>query len=250
MKKLFIILGLLILTFNVKAQISLEHTFISIGYYSWYFYTDAGIRYYGYNTTTNQMTLYNTDYSIYKTINMVIPSGFKFNSIYCVSEKLFNTDSYIEFIVVINNGADYSMKLYNENQEVIKDFGDRYYAFLILGNGYSKLLTRNINFSSQPYIYIDDIYSLPGNMPNSISTLKPTTLQPAFPNPASITVNLPYALENGQRSIMRIFNSNGQLIEQKQIDSAFNMIILNVESYPSGIYLYEYNGVSNRFIVN
>jgi hypothetical protein len=35
----------------------------------------------------------------------------------------------------------------------------------------------------------------------------------------------------------------------KNIDAAFNVIKLNVESYKSGIYIYEYNGISNKFIV-
>ena len=88
-------------------------------------------------------------------------------------------------------------------------------------------------------------------MPNNVSELKISNVQTAYPNPTRITINLPYVLDKGQTTMMRrIYKTNGQLMEQKQIDSAFDKILLNVNSYQPGIYLYEYNGVSNKFIVN
>jgi hypothetical protein len=251
MKKVVTILGLMILTISMKAQISLEHSFNSQGYYTWYFNTEAGIRYYGYNTTTNQLTFYNIDYSVYKTITMNIASGYKFNSIYCVSDKLFNSDNLIEFIFVTYNGTDYSMKLYDENQNELKDFGSRYYAVVVTGTSNTKLFVRQITYNSTTQLssYLDEIYSLPGSLPTSVSTLKFSNIQTAYPNPTNKIINLPYELENEQTSIMRIYNSNGQLLDQKQINSTFDRIILNVESYHRGIYYYEYNGISNKFIV-
>ena len=252
MKRTFAILGLMILTLSMKAQISLEHSFSSQGYYTWYFNTSEGLRYYSFNTTTNKLTFYNVDYSIYKTLTMTIASGYKIYSIVCVSDKLFNSDNLIEFIFVTSNGTDYSMKLYDENQNELKDFGNRYSASVITGNGISKLFVMQLTYDSTTklYTYLNEIYSLPGSLPTIVSSQKSANIQTAYPNPTNTFVNLPYKLPNGQTSMMRIFDSNGQLVEQKQIDSTFDMILLNVESYHSGLYFYEYNGYSNKFIVN
>ena len=48
---------------------------------------------------------------------------------------------------------------------------------------------------------------------------------------------------------MRISNIQGQLVELKQIDYVFDKIILNVSNYSKGVYIYEVNGVSNKFVV-
>jgi hypothetical protein len=141
------------------------------------------------------------------------------------------------------------MAIYNENGEVVKQFFDKedcLYNFprLVQYKDKAKLIVSDGDNKV-------DIYSLPGTIPNNIqeNVGKSTSMQPPFPNPSHSIVNLPYKLEQGQSSKMRIFNINGQLIETKNIDATFNVIKLNVESYKSGTYIYEYNGISNKFIV-
>ena len=121
---------------------------------------------------------------------------------------------------------------------------------LIVSKGsLNKLIIKALakNPSSQ---YVDEIYSLPGSIPSSISKLESLNMLPAYPNPTRAIINLPYVLEKGQTAVMRIYNINGQLSDQKEIDSSFDRILLNVESYHPGIYFYEYNGITNKFIVN
>jgi hypothetical protein len=65
-----------------------------------------------------------------------------------------------------------------------------------------------------------------------------------------VTISLPYKLQQGETSVMRILNTNGQLIETKNIGSDFEQIQLNVSNYRKGMYIYEVNGVSQRFVVN
>jgi len=77
-----------------------------------------------------------------------------------------------------------------------------------------------------------------------------TTSLLSYPNPAKTTINLPYRLKQGETSVMNIYNANGQLMETKKIDFVFDKIQLNVSGYTKGIYFYEVNGVSNKFIVN
>lgn len=94
-------------------------------------------------------------------------------------------------------------------------------------------------------VYVTDtIY-----IPSGISQPLPSNTQSAYPNPSNSIINLPYKLNQGETSVMRIFNMNGQLIETKRIDYVFDKIMLNVSNYAKGTYIYEVNNVSNRFIV-
>jgi hypothetical protein len=257
MKKLFAILVLVILTITTKAQINLEHTFSSDyqGIF-WFISNTNGIMYYTISdTTTNQVKLYNEDYSLYKSAAISRPSGYSM-TIYYPSEQLFNTNSSIEFMIHFMkytslNGYTTKILIYDENASIIKDFGTyNYFAipYIITKGSLSKLLIKggSKNSSSQ---FVDQVYSLPGSPANKINNLKSSNMQPPFPNPSNTFINLPYKLENGQNTTMSIYNSNGQLIEQKQIASTFDKILLNVNSYQSGIYFYEYYGITNKFIV-
>lgn len=258
MKKIGISFILVIAFITVKAQINLEHTFTS-NYQgvSWFISNSNGIMYYSItDTTSNQIIIYNQDYSVYKSVTINRPTGYSM-VIANPSEQLFNTNNEIEFLILFlkyttQNGYNTKIILYNENASVIKDFGTYdYFAYpYVVSNGNTSKLLIKVNSANTNSQFVDQVYSLPGSPANKVSNLKSSNVRPAFPNPSNTIVNLPYELENGQETIMNIYNSNGQLIEQKIIDSAFDRIILNVQSYKQGIYIYSYNGISNRFIVD
>jgi hypothetical protein len=215
------------------------------------------------DTINNQIKFYNEDFSVYKTVNIDRPKGYNID-VELISEQLFNLDSSIEFICVFYkqsytniNGSSTMIKLYNDNGTIVKDFGTYNYmgagARIISKGGINQLLIDGdllTSLNPYKYQYVYQLYSLPGSMPNNVSELKISDIKSAYPNPSKTIVNLPYELAKGQTSTMRIFNINGQLMEQKQIDSEFDKIRLNVNSYKSGTYLYEYNGISKKFIVN
>jgi hypothetical protein len=258
MKKIVISFILVITFITVEAQINLEHTFTSdyLGV-SWFISNSNGIMYYSItDTITNQIKIYNQDYSIYKSVTINRPTGYSMG-ITNPSEQLFNTNNEIEFLIFLmkyttQNIYETKMILYDENASVIKDFGTyNYFAqpYVVSNGNTSKLLIKGISANANSQ-FVDQIYSLPGSPANIISNFKFSNVQPAFPNPSNSIVNLPYKLENGQETTMNIYNSNGQLIEQKIIDSTFDRIVLNVQSYKQGIYIYSYNGISNRFIVD
>ena len=125
-------------------------------------------------------------------------------------------------------------------------------------------LTKNVNTNEDDISRLqedvnqlkDDVADIQHNMNNSNGTT--TSIDPqkqnlnlsTFPNPASDYINIGYKLSNQAKTMMNIYNAKGQLIDQKQLNSNENSLKLNVSSYKSGLYLYEYNGVSNKFIVN
>lgn len=72
---------------------------------------------------------------------------------------------------------------------------------------------------------------------------------PAFPNPTRGEVTLPYTLPQGERATMQIFDMSGRLIEQRPISGEGRMVKVDVSAYEPGVYLYEYKGHTNRFVV-
>ena len=72
---------------------------------------------------------------------------------------------------------------------------------------------------------------------------------PAFPNPTRGEVTLPYTLQEGERAMMQIFDMSGRLIEQRPISGEGRMVKVDVSAYAPGVYLYEYKGQTNRFVV-
>ena len=267
MKRTILISGLLCFIFCLNAQITLEHTFKTKGtsistttgaiLSSYSSYSSGDVQLYHFDKGNNKLTLYKSDFSVYKSVDISIPSGLENPTLHLISDKLFNDDDAIEFIISVykfevKDGATImipSLRLFNENGMLLKDFGNRYYPQIFQSNGKLKILIYT-SFADENGDYFTDIYSLPGNL-DIVSTSR-SSVEPAYayPNPAKTVVNLPYTLENGQTTMMNILNSNGQLIETKIIDSNFGQILLNVSSYRPGIYIYEYNGISNRFVVN
>ena len=229
-----------------NAQINLQHTFDG-GYVSFaggYVYNnDAGCYYTSSSITNGQVKLYNADFSLYKTIN--VPNAQVVN---CVTRNLFNSDRKIEFYVYTyntNTGIFHSY-LYNEDGTVIKDFGDGSSGGgVIKVNGQFKLFVNRLLNST----YTTDIYSLPGTV-SAVPSQNVNEMQFPYPNPANSIITLPYQLKQGEISEMHIYNISGKLIETKHIDFVFDKILLNVSNYPKGEYIYEVNGVSNKFIVN
>jgi hypothetical protein len=261
MKRIYIITGLIIFTLNSHAQINLEHSSTSSTLLISSFKTSSnGIMFYtSPDTVSNQLKLYNEDFSLYKTIIIPRPAGYS-TTISSLSDKLFNSNNSIEFICIFQRiyatptVAWYVSKIiiYDENLTVLKDFGtyNNYIVPSVISEGsVSKLLflSWSPNSNSQ---YVNEIYTLPGSLPNNIAELKLSDIKSAFPNPAKTIITLPYVLANEQTSTIRIYKLNGQFVDSKQIDSTFDKILLNVESYQPGIYIYEYNGISNKFVVN
>ena len=217
-----------------------------------YFKTDAGIYYYYTDVSNKQVVILNRDMSVYKKVNIDFETNYP--GIRFPSDKLFNDDSSIEFVVseyteIRENNQfieyRYYSVLYNENGEKLYGFGNRYLELLHDTDGETRLFATSNAEGLQ-------VYKLPGKSPvNSTNTrLLPTPANPAYPNPSTTTVNLPYKLEQGSSSLMSIYSAGGSLIDQKQLDANIDRIRLDVSNYQTGVYMYEYDGISNRFVVH
>lgn len=262
MKKLSIILFLCAMISTSFAQLTLVHTFQSCDWLD--IRGDLNLlgepinRYVIRNG--NSVQIYKPDFSLEKTVNVNLPSGYTLSSV-SVSQHLYNTDNSYEFIVTATNPDVFSNQQYNnyyylaivnENGSILEDFG---YAYTIMG-GYNRIagqlrfyvMKEMYSTNSTDTQYTVEIYSCSGNYSGVAPIESHNQLSP-YPNPATSIINLPYELAQGTTAEMRIFNSNGQVVEVKQLGSHFNNILLNVDNYVPGIYFYEYNGNRGKFIV-
>lgn len=237
------------------AQVTLEHTFDGPCTSSFQFVNttiDCFITH-----SDNQICLYSSNYSLYKTINVSLPSGYKVSTVSPLGKAIVNTDNKIELFIsavsLTNSGTNnfYDAIIINEDGAIIHDFG---YANIYgmpsvikIGNK-PKLVVYHSSINTSQYIY--DIYSCSGNYTgNSVKLYESDNQLAPYPNPTTNIINLPYKLEKGTTTVMNIYTINGQFVESYNLGSDFEMITLDVNNYPKGVYVYEYNGKSNRFIV-
>lgn len=76
-------------------------------------------------------------------------------------------------------------------------------------------------------------------------------LMPAYPNPASKWITLPYIINDNQgaKAELQIFSIDGRLVERRSINANDRAVSINVENYAHGIYTYRINGVARKFVV-
>ena len=259
--KLFALLFLQACCLNAFSQVSLDHTFTpTTAYYVIGFENVVEpIGYYCFIATEHQINMYKADYTLYKAIDVTLPQGYSLSSVATAGKHLINTDDKVELFIsasssqMSNNNS--TALIINEDGQIIHNFG---YNYMInsMGfhnvNGQIKMLVMDYQYTNQQTLsYLYSVYSCYGNFtPSGITTL-PTTLDVVkpYPNPAVNMINLTYKLEPGRTSVIRVYNMNGQLMDSFNIGSDFEAITVDLSRYAKGIYTYEYDGISNKFIV-
>ena len=258
MKQLFKTFAMLLFvgvlfTNKLNAQMTLEHTFegdvyptiFGEYYFSWEHPEDDS-----YAT----VKIYNPDYSLNKEVTLYPLEGHSMIYINWVyAPDLIMTNSKTEFYDY-DNGTYYRENcccMYDSNGNIIKNWGRGDYEVF-----YDIILDINIPLQNKLTLSIynrttgdhyTEIYSIDGY--ESVKNVRATSFGHAYPNPARNTISLPYNLNKGEQAEMLIYDVNSKMIEKKTIDSTFDKILLNVESYTPGIYFYSVNGVSHKFVV-
>lgn len=251
---------------DIDAQINMDFYFDSIVKYSdsSEISSNGDCGYYIYDILRyNKIALYNKDFSVYKIIEIVPPEGFVGNTNYdkynitFASKHLFNLDDKIEILIRFTSKSwasinNQKMFLYNEDGEVLMDFGAAFniepHVYTVGENHDCLFLIKQTAY--YPVNFKTEVYSLRGaitsinNIKNEKNGLNPN------PNPAGTYVNLPYNIITlNQNPYLKIFDARGRLVEQKKLDNQSTNIVINVSSYQDGIYIYNMNGISNKFIV-
>ena len=242
---LFLISGI-----SANAQITLEHTFTPIsGYASTVLFSSNGTKIIANDTGSYQLKLYNTDYSLWKTITVPGYSGFKYQRALVVSDNLFNSDNSVEFIAFYYSTTTsflYKAVLVNESGVAVFDLGNNSSFSVEYINGVYKLFAQS-SFSTPSLHYATQVYSLPGTMPcghcGSVGVPKTTRtgayVSPPIPNPTSGPVTLSYTLPDDiAAAVLTIYNVEGRAVCNYTVSGFEKQLTIDNSKLPSGIYYY------------
>lgn len=248
-----------------NAQITLLHTFqgeseaegvYPINYFGcspWFEYVQEPLNcYYFIDRENRNIKCYDSNFQLVTNSSFASSPIFANDGISSAAVSMFgrhivNTDDKIELIVnlrLIDNS--YHSYVINEDGDIIYDLN----SVEILRNTLHKVGNQlRVLGASNPYETA--VYALGGNYnPSTMVTYtQPGSFPNPYPNPSRNTITIPYTLPSGETSQLRVFNMNGQLLETFNIGSDFDKIQINVSNYPKGTYIYTYNNVTKKFVV-
>ena len=167
-----LIFAALLYSLNLRAQITLEHTFSTSQKSG---LASAGIFYENINlyvvNTTNQIILYNTDYSLYKIVTPSLPTDYIIGSALLPSTA-YSTNGKIGFVVYfynqnIGNSSNLFIgsRIYDEDGGLLMDLGfcnrlDGVSIHKVNNNQYRLSIEKGM-LGGNSYLHIAEIYSLP-----------------------------------------------------------------------------------------
>jgi hypothetical protein len=260
-----ILLSMLILLSGMalKAQITFENTYNHSGTFT--NLSISGSKFYLMDVANNQCRIYNTNHSLWKTINLSLPANHYLYDIKYVSENLFATDNSLCLAYTyysyddVNQYYTYTTKIIKENgTELLAIPGCAYVLVYEAPEPGTKLQAYVYDYSISPYTVQTQIYNLPGNLVSIENAehgnmSKNTT---AFPNPAKTFSTISYSLPaNIQSAELQIFDMNGKKIRTLVIDAKANYISLPTMGFPSGVYTYiiqaaNFRSEAGKLIIN
>lgn len=250
MKKIYLSIATILVSISLNAQITLENTYNGLTYYASckMINLNSGDKYVFYDATINQLKLYNTNHSLWKTISIPTIPNYTFHYYENISENLFNTNEQVECLITYYNPTDYNQHtaLINENGSIAFIKLNSYFDGIKVteNNSYKLLLSDALN--NDKYVY-----SLPGTSSNlGISNDEKTlNIGHSYPNPANQFITLPYEIKvKNTIGLVTIYDASGKVVESFKVDDTFNNIILDLSSYSAGTYHYNLivNGIESN----
>lgn len=198
--------------------------------------------------TNSEILVYDSEHKLYKTVKIILPSGHKLTKVYLATDKLFNSDEKIEFLVgSLNSDYEDKMLLYNEDGgNSLYDFGERFEIKIFQDNdqNYKMLTFSNNDTNNQTY----DIYSLSGTLTVSQERFLNKQKIIGFPNPSSKTINITNPLKNNENEKIQVYDINGRKVLEKKIVGNGKNIELDISELSKGIYNYRIHEFGNKFV--
>lgn len=235
-----------LLVFSLNAQITLDKKYdYSTSVVK---FETLGYKYYLMDVPAGQCRIYNTDHSLFKTINCFVPSGSYLSDVKFLSEKLFDTDAGIELLCTYykyNSSKayyEYDSKIINEDGLAIITIDGSLYNYINKTSETEyKLFSYCYDYSVSPEKVWTNIYSLPGSPTVNAWFVEsgPKVDLNVFPNPAFETINVAYHLpETIDMGTLNIISNEGKLVKQFLVDRHTDHLTLDSNDFTSGIYDY------------
>ena len=185
---------------------TLEKTYTSNHYdkINYAFFINDEINFYTIDRTTNEVRFYDSTHNLFKTVTIQLKNDWDFLSIYTITDKLFNSDSKIEFIVRSRNPSiPYTnLTVFNEDGVEIFEFElvDDFKLIKTPENTFKLITTGFYNNNKLDY----KVYSLSGTLDASQETLLNKNII-QYPNPTSKNLHLKNIEITNKGSLLEIF---------------------------------------------
>ena len=257
MKKVFLLFFILLSAISGQAQLTYQHTYnVGGGELQVVDLLLSGRKYS--LSSGNQMTLYNLDHSVWKTITYPILPG-----LYCpalgippyVSENLFKIDNKVDMVICYGDSVNMGTiagschyVVFDEDGLIISNIDSCSWDFEVHNIGVDSFVAFVNKFGTTDVA----VYSLPGTLPcNSCGSgpglgisVNPGSENGVFlsapvPNPSSTQARIEYKLKPGTTAEIRVFNASGKLLRTYKVDSTFDYLLLDNSDLPSGVYYYK-----------
>lgn len=189
--------------------------------------------------------IYNLDHSLYRTIKITLPANHWLYDIAHVTRYLFNDDESIELLYMAYEYFEtetpyyqYMVGVVNESGASLLSVPQGTYYEVVEVEGKNKLLIWLYDNSIWPYFKGTNIYNLKPGGTSKIALSAALPYEPAYPNPASGQIVIPYDLP-GERSqgTIQIISASGSVIDSFTVDNNFDELLLDVGGYSPGTYV-------------
>jgi hypothetical protein len=239
---------LILFCFSLFGQ-TLEKTYTSNHYdkINYAFFINDELNFYTIDRTNNEVKFYDSSHNLFKTIIIELKNNWDFLSIYTITDKLFNSDSKIEFIVRSrDSGIPYTnLTVFNEDGEEIFEFElvDDFKLIKTPENTFKLITTSFYNNNKIDY----KVYNLSGTLDASQETLLNKDII-QYPNPTSKNLYLKNIDIKNKGSFLEIFTIDGKKVLTKNIKQSETYI--DVSNLSKGVYYYKIGRYSHKFIKN
>jgi hypothetical protein len=247
------LLYLLIAISSISFGQTLENTYTSSGYtdndnlFS-SFNANGETKYYTLDYSTNQIKIFTSTHNLEKTISVTLESGYEMEGLYLPTDKLFNTDSKIEFIVESRRESPYQTNytVFNEDGNNLFNFEsvDTFNLIKTIQNDYKLLIYKSLGSGSHTF----SVYALSGTLSDNQQDLLKREKIIGFPNPSSKIINITNPLKNNENEKIQVFDINGRKVLEKKIIGNGENIELDISVLSKGIYNYRIREFGNKFV--
>lgn len=242
----------LLLGISAYSQITFDFQPLSTNYFCFKL-SDSETKFFDYNVnninSTHQLSLYNMDGSLFKTIPVPADSNEWISRIEWISRTLFDNDpSNIEFLVCYaTDSSSYTKnrtKVIREDGTIMLDelhadidgyFWGNWVPIIYTTESGTKLKL-DYAWAGWGYYYQSKVFNLPGNVPSGDANIQQSTDRALsiFPNPNDGSFYIKFFGKAGETNTIDLYNGNGKHIDTFKSDN--NLIHVNKYGLPDGMY--------------
>ena len=264
MKKFINLVVLVLLTSNLFAQITLEHSYPNGKWEtSIVKLSNSGMKYQWVDVSTGELKLYNLDHSLFKSMTFPVLANVTSTEVAYVSETTFDLDAGVEFLVSYiddNNWMNSVTKIIDESGALILNATSETPSI----NTYDGIHGAIFNTPSGTKMILDNhsdnaakVYNLPGTLIATaiINVDYFNNYLETYPNPAGNYIKLAYTLPtNIKEAKVSIYNLKGEVVRTYTIDNNYKELLIDTQEFSNGTYLCQIQSsglkiASTKFIV-